>query len=171
MKVAALDDKNVQSFLQVGETNMLLQHYRQAIDAYRRGLEIDPNHMACAYNLGFAYYKLDDPRSKEYFSKAVDIFEQAKASPEKTYMANVYEAMSRAYITLGDVKKGIQLLEDALAVARELPKGRFFSSSRYQYMSQNKFIADVEARLQSAGQKLAKANPIAGGESQDHKVE
>jgi tetratricopeptide (TPR) repeat protein len=160
MRAVALNDKNVESFFELGQTNMLLRHYREAADAYRRALELDPNNMACVYNLAVAYQKLDDPRANDYYLKSIDIFEQTSLRPDKAYQANASEAMSRAYLTLGNIKKAVELLENALALSREAPKAKFFSSSRYQYISQNHFVSDVEARLQTVKQRLAKNEGI-----------
>jgi tetratricopeptide (TPR) repeat protein len=170
MQAVALDDKKLDSFFELGQTNMLLRHYRQAVDAYRRALELDPNHMASAYNLAMAYQKLDDPRASEYYVKAIEIFEQTKPRPEKTHLANVNEAMSRAYLALGNVKRASELLGDALVLAKELPKARFFSSSKYQYISQGEFVTDVEGRLHSVQQRLA-ANPVAINEHREEQTE
>jgi tetratricopeptide (TPR) repeat protein len=126
--------------------------------------------MASAYNLAMAYQKLDDPRASEYYVKAIEIFEQTKPRPEKTHLANVNEAMSRAYLALGNVKRASELLGDALVLAKELPKARFFSSSKYQYISQGEFVTDVEGRLHSVQQRLA-ANPVAINEHREEQTE
>jgi tetratricopeptide (TPR) repeat protein len=158
-----LDKNNVASFIELGQTYMQIHHYRQAADAYRRGLELTANNLACAYNLGAAYERLDDPRAIEYYAKAIGIFEQATPSADKRYLANVCEAMSRAYIALGKVATAVQLLEQALRLAAEVDGGWFFSSSKYEYISHDKFVAEVTPRLENARRRLEGGGSIGDG--------
>jgi len=160
LRSTILDNKNVTSFIDLGQVHMQLHHYRQAADAYQRGMELDPNSLVCAYNLGTAYKRLEDPRAFEYYSKAIDIFEQTKRPVEKVQLANAYEAMSRAYLALGKTEKAIQLLESAIALAKELPKARIFSSTKYEYITQDKFILEVSLRLQEAQRRFEMLGPV-----------
>jgi tetratricopeptide (TPR) repeat protein len=160
LRSTILDDKNVGSFINLGQAHMQLHHYRQSADAYHRGLELEPNNLVCVFNVGLAYGRLDDPRATEYFSKAIEIFEQTKRPTEKIQLANIYEAMSRAYLAVGKTEKAIQLLEDAITLAKELPKTRIFLSSKYENVTQDKFISDVSLRLQNVQKKLGMLDSV-----------
>lgn len=164
LQATTLDSKNVSSFTDLGEARMKLHHYREAAVAYRRGLELDPNSLVCAYNLAAALERLEDPKANEYYSKAIDIFEQTQRPTEKPTLANAYEAMSRAYLALGKIDKAIQLLEDAVAIAKQLPNARIFSSSKYEYIPQAKFISEVTLRLQETQRRLKILGPTSGKE-------
>jgi len=153
------EEKDLSSLIDLGQTYMQLQHYRQAADAYRKGLKIDPNSMVCAYNLGAALQRVDDPKAKEYYAKAIDVFEQTKKPEINKYaLVNVYEAMSHAYLAVGKVEKSVLLLEDALTLAKDLTKGRIFSSLKYEYIPQEKFISEAMMLLQNARRRLEQAN-------------
>lgn len=155
MKSTILDDKNVNSFIELGQVHMHLRHYRQAADAYQRGLSLDLNNVVCAYNLGAAYQRLGDMRANEYYAKAIAIFEQAPPLVEKRELANQYEAMSRAYLAVGNIEKAVHLLENAVEFAKELPSARIFSCERYEYVSQDKFIAEAFQLLQQVRRRLS----------------
>lgn len=158
VRTTVLDKTDINSFIDLGETYMQLRHYRQAADAYRRGLDLSPNSLVCAYNLGAAYQKLDDPRASEYYAKAIDIFEQSTRPEDKGSHANVCEAMSRAYIALGRFDAAIQLLETALKLAEELPHSSFFLSSKYEYVPQERFASDLTSRVDNLRRRVEPLN-------------
>jgi tetratricopeptide (TPR) repeat protein len=163
LRSTILNDKDVSSFIHLGEMHMQLHHYRQAADAYRRGLELDPNSMICAYNLGAALHRLEDHRASEYYAKAIEVFEQTKRPMnDKSAIANQNEAMSHAYLAVGKVERAVQLLEDALTVAKELAGGRIFSSLKYEYISQEKFVSEVLTLLEIAKRRLGKIGSVKG---------
>jgi tetratricopeptide (TPR) repeat protein len=154
MLVTSLEPKNNTALIDLAQAHMQLRHYRQAVDVYNRGLKLDPNSLVCAYNLGVAYQRLEDPRSLEFYQKAIDIFEQSKQPLEKNQLANAYEAMSRAYIAVGRIQRGLELLEEALAVAKEGLVARIFSSTTYEYLPKAKFVSEVSLRLQDLHRKF-----------------
>jgi tetratricopeptide (TPR) repeat protein len=162
LRSAALDDKNVNTFIDLGEIEMRLGHYRKASEAYRRGTELSPNNLGCVFNLGAAYQKLDDPRALDHFSKATSIFEQMQLVENKTTRANVFEAISRAYIHLGKLEKAVELLTEAIQMAKESTGTQIFSSTTYQRISKEKFISDVTVRLQNLKRR------ITGPPEEDH---
>jgi tetratricopeptide (TPR) repeat protein len=130
---------------------MRVKHYREAAEAYKRGLELAPNDLPCVYNLGAALSRLGDPRATEYFVKAVDLWEHTDVSKtHKIGLANHYEAMSHAYLALGKTETGIKLLETALALGREFEKGSIFSSLSYELIPQEKFVSEVTKLLERA---------------------
>jgi tetratricopeptide (TPR) repeat protein len=166
MRVAALDNKNVHAHISVGEACMPLERYREAFEAYRRGLELDPNNLVCAFNLGRACQKLSDPRAIEYYRKAIDIFEQTRRPAEKVMLANTYESMSRAYLSVGKPERAIQLLKEAITIARELPNAKIFLSSNYDRVSQAKFILDLSTRLEAIQRKYVQPDSESNGQSE-----
>jgi tetratricopeptide (TPR) repeat protein len=149
MLPAVLSGGNSQAHITLGEACMKLRRYREAAEAYKRALQLDPNSLVCAFNLGRAYQKLeDDQRAVEYYRKAIDIFEQTRRPSDKVFLANTYEAISRAYIAVGNSERAIQLLEESIAIAKELPNARIFSSSTYESLTQSDFIFEASERLQ-----------------------
>jgi hypothetical protein len=50
----------------------------------------------------------------------------------------------------GNITKAIQLMEEAISLSKELPNARIFSSEKYEYVSQEKFISEGSQRLQHA---------------------
>ena len=167
LRSTALDATNVDYFSELGQTYMQLRHYRQAAEAYKRGLELAPNSLVCAYNVAAAYQKLDDPRFVECFAKAVDIFEQSPRVEDKASLANRCEAMSRAYSAVGKTDAAMQLLKSALALAGELPHSSFFLSSKYEYVSRDRFISDVTSRLENLRQKIDRSTSVSTNKTED----
>lgn len=161
-KVVLLQSNNSAAYVDLGQAQMHLRRYREAIEAYGRALAFDPNSLACTFNIGLAYQRLNDTRAIEYFRKAIDIFEQTGRPAEKVQLANAYEAMSRAYFAVGKNERAIQLLEEAITIAKDLPNARIFSSTRYEYIPQTKFTSEVTARLQEVRKKFATPNPPEG---------
>ncbi len=153
---AAMLENGSGRYISLGEAQMRLRHHRQAADAYRRALELDPNSLVSAFNLAVATERAGDQSAIDYYSKAIAIFEQTKKPNQKTELANSFEAMSRAYLATGKIEKGMQLLQDALTIARELPNAKIFSSMNYEYVPQSRFIAEVAARLEQVQRKNAK---------------
>jgi hypothetical protein len=70
--------------------------------------------------------------------------------------------MSRAYFAVGKNDRGLQLLDEAVAIAKDLPNARIFSSTRYEYIPQMKFMSEVTTRLLEARRKLASLNVAEG---------
>jgi cytochrome c-type biogenesis protein CcmH/NrfG/MinD-like ATPase involved in chromosome partitioning or flagellar assembly len=146
-----LNPKSKSSWIDLGQTYMRLKHYREAKEAYKRGLELAPNDLVCVYNLGAALSRLGDPRATEYFAKAMDLWERTDHSKtQKIGLANQYEAMSHAYLALGKTQAAIKLLEAALALSREFEKGSIFSSVSYESIPQEKFVSEVMRLLERA---------------------
>ena len=161
-KVVQLLPNNSAAYIDLGQAQMHLQRYREAIEAYSRALAFEPNSLPCTFNIGLAYQRLNDTRAIEYFRKAIDIFEQTGRPAEKVQLANAYEAMSRAYFAVGKNDRGLQLLDEAVAIAKDLPNARIFSSTRYEYIPQMKFMSEVTTRLLEARRKLASLNVAEG---------
>jgi tetratricopeptide (TPR) repeat protein len=148
LKSRELGDRSLDILTGLGETQMQLRQYPEAANTYLTALELDPNNLGGVFNAGLALEKSGDSRANEYFARAVDIFEQTKRPVEKAALANMEEAMSRAYQSLGNITRALELLESAVIRARECPaSSKFFSSSRYMYVSQERFISDVMVRL------------------------
>jgi tetratricopeptide (TPR) repeat protein len=163
LRLAELNDKDPVVFVDLGETRMQLRHFREAAEVYRRALQLDPNNLVSVYNLAAALQQLDDPHANEYFAKAVSIFEQTKQPLNKVTLVNHLESMSRAYMALGKTKQAVQLMESALTNAKECPPHtHFFSSSKYLYISLDKFIAEVSPRLQLAKKMLSESVDTSG---------
>ena len=151
LRATTLNPKNKSSWVEMGQTYMRLKHYREAAEAYKRGLDLSPNDLVTVYNLGAALSRVGDPRATEYFAKAVDLWEHADHSKtHKIGLANHYEAMSHAYLALGKTETAIKLLETALALCREFEKGSIFSSISYAPLPHEKFEVEVMKLLERA---------------------
>lgn len=146
---------NVSGYIELGQTHMQLKHYRQALEAYKHGMELDANNLPCVYNVGAALARLGDERSSEYFAKAVEIWEKKDQSDYETVtLANHAEAISNAYFALGRIETAAKLLEKALELAKEVKKGKIFSSSKFVYLPPDRFVADVTTRLEGLRRRL-----------------
>lgn len=151
MKSTSLDPANPSTFIALGQTRMRLKHYREAADAYRHALEMSPNSLVNMFNLGTALARVGDERANSYFAKAIDIWEQTDNSgANRASLANQCEAMSHAYSALGRFDTAVKLLENALAVSQELEDSRIFSSLHYDYVSQKRFVLDIQKLLDTA---------------------
>lgn len=150
LRATNLDPRSESAHIQLGQTQMQLRHYRQAAEAYKHALELDPNDLVCIYNVGAALTRAGDPRGSEYFARAIEIWEKLDRSDyENDDLANYYEAMSVAYMALGKKEMALGLLEKAVAAVREVKRGKIFSSTRYVYLPPEKFLLDVTTRLES----------------------
>jgi tetratricopeptide (TPR) repeat protein/cellulose biosynthesis protein BcsQ len=152
LQTTVLNPKNKSSWFEMGQTYMRVKHYREAAEAYKRGLELEPNDLASVYNVGAALSRLGDQRATEYFVKAMELWEHMDLSKmTKIGLANHYEAMSHAYLALGKFETAIKLLETALILSREIEKkASIFSSIGYEYISQERFVSEVVKLLERA---------------------
>jgi tetratricopeptide (TPR) repeat protein len=149
LRATNMNPGSVSGFIELGQTHMQLRHYRQALEAYKQGTELDPNNLPCVYNIGAVLARLGDPRSSEYFAKAIEIWEKKDQTDyDTTTLANYCEAISNAYLALGKIDTAVNLLEKALELAKEVKKGKIFSSGRFVYLPPDKFVLDVTTRLE-----------------------
>jgi tetratricopeptide (TPR) repeat protein len=150
LKAASLAPTSEPAFFQLGQTYMQLKQYGQAADAYQRALELEPNDLFCIYNAGAALIRSGDGRGSEYFARAIGIWEKLD---QKDYdleeLANYCEAMSNAYLAVGNADMAIRLLEKALDLTKGAGKGRIFSSTKYEYLPRERFVLDVRSRVEN----------------------
>jgi tetratricopeptide (TPR) repeat protein len=140
---------------------MHLGRYREAIEVYKRGLELAPNDLVCVYNIGVGYSRLQDPRAREFLAKAIDLWERTDHSKTtKVVLANQYEAMSNAYLALGKTEPAIEHLEAALNLSREFGNAKIFSSVSYALIPQEKFVSEIMERLERARSREGRGEPM-----------
>ncbi|MEF8793380.1 XrtA/PEP-CTERM system TPR-repeat protein PrsT [Thiohalorhabdus sp.] len=105
------------------DVRVLLAQYRQsqddtggAIQAYEKALESAPERPSLLNNLAWLYLKQDDPQALAYARKAHEL---APDRPEIT------DTLGWAHVRLGQVQKGLRLLEDAAIHAPHIPSIRY----------------------------------------------
>lgn len=139
----------------LGESRMRMRHYREATEAYKRAVAVEPTNLIHVYNLGFALSRLGDPRAIGYFETAIQLFEQGDySSRPATWTINSLEAMSHAYLGVGKPEKAIAALERAIEIAGRLKPHHVYSSLDYKYVPFNKFMTEATQLLERARKKM-----------------
>ncbi len=81
--------------------------YEEAIEEYKKAIELDPEYAKAYYRVGQLYLKLkDEDKAIEYFELSI------KKDPSR---ANNYKYLARAFISKGDYDKAIAICERALS--------------------------------------------------------
>ena len=84
-KVTKIDDSNPTLYFIIGQSYANLNNEEKAIDAYKKVLEMDPEHFETNYNL-----------ASVYFNKGTDLYEQANSlpfdAPEEQYQKLIDES-------------------------------------------------------------------------------
>ena len=89
---------------------------KEAIDHYQKVLEKQPKNAAVLNNLGWVYYEQGDPRALEYAEKAYNL---AKDQPA------IMDTFGWFLVQQGQVKRGLELLQSAVAKSPESPDIRY----------------------------------------------
>ena len=156
--------ENADLHLEIGNIYMRMSKPEAALPHYLRGYEMSPTNLACVYNCGYALSKLGDERAAGYFKKAIEVFEQKAPNRAKTAEdANTLQAMSHAYVGLGEFKTACKQLETALAIARGLPPVRkVFSSQLYKPIPVKLFMEETSHLLHLARERLCDPPTVRG---------
>ncbi len=138
-----------------GNIYMRMGKPAQAIPHYMRAAEGAPSGLPFVYNCGYALSLLGDQRATEYFQRAVALFEQSNMSGESPGIkANQHQAMSHAYVGLGEMEKARTALGKALEVARRMPPNRrIFSSVQYKRVPAKEFIEETTHLLKKTDKR------------------
>ncbi len=130
--------------LEIGNVYMTLGKPEEAIKHYEIGASIKPHSLPIVYNAGYALSLLKDKRSIAYFGRALDLFEKADPrSLTPTTRANQLQAISHAYLGVGQSDKARAALEGALAIATTMNRTMFFSSVQYREIPAPHFVAET----------------------------
>lgn len=101
-------DDSVQELIKKGIELHDERDYKQAIEAYKEALKIDPNSMLATYELALSYLALRDYDNASKLSKKV-----IKSKDEKLLSA-AYRVKSQSLIEKGKTDEAIALLENAI---------------------------------------------------------
>jgi tetratricopeptide (TPR) repeat protein len=145
----------LESYIDLGETQMRLRRYREAAQTYQRAMAVSPTNLVCVYNAGYALSRVGDARAVELFSKAIQIWEQKdKSELTPSIMTNYHAAMSNAYLGTGQLDKAVEHLQKALVLATGLEKTRIFSTKQYKEIPQAAFVREIEEELAKVRRQL-----------------
>ena len=107
-------DKNdsVQELIKKGIELHDERDYKQAIEAYKEALEIDPNSMLATYELALSYLALRDYDNASKLSK--DVIN----SKDEKLLSAAYRVKSQALVEKGKTDEAIALLENAIKIIK-----------------------------------------------------
>jgi len=109
------DPKNLNAIIKLGNILMDARRFDEAVDAYRKALDIDPSNVNVRVDMGTSYRYAGMPQ------KAVEEFRKAvKADPKHPY-AHLNLGVVLAF-DLGDTKGGIREFETFLKLAPNDPR-------------------------------------------------
>ena len=101
-------EQSVQELIQKGIEHHDAREYKQAIETYKKALEIESNSMIATYELALSYLAIRDYKNAiQYSSKVIE-------SGNKDLLIGAYGVKSEALAETGKVDKSIGLLENAL---------------------------------------------------------
>lgn len=145
----------IQNFVGLGEIYMRLHRYREALEVYKAGLALSPTNLPCVYNAGHALQRMGQhDLANELYKRATDLFEQMdKSTNTPVWVANSFAAMSFAYAAIGKPGIALQMLANAINIARSLEKVQIFSPITYAYISREEFIKQLGEMSQGVRSK------------------
>ncbi|GIV98479.1 MAG: hypothetical protein KatS3mg057_3136 [Herpetosiphonaceae bacterium] len=92
----------------IGETQLALGDYAEAIESLEWAVELNPNHANAFYNLGRAYQSNFD------YQRAIEAFAQAaRLDPES---ARFKQALGQAYFENDELEQALDVLNEAIAL-------------------------------------------------------
>ena len=91
------------AYVLLGDALRMQEHSADAISAYEYALILNPDHKSAHNKIGRIYFKQGN------YHQALAAFNNAEQTPD------VLVGISRTYLALGDIQKGLERLEEALA--------------------------------------------------------
>ncbi len=123
MKQEVENNPSVEGYLNLGNAYTERARFAEAVDAYKKGLAINPNHPATLANLGVALYQLGRySEAQEQFKKALKVNPNDAAT---TYL------LGATYLQTGDQKNAELMFKKALAIEPTLPEAHFGLGALY----------------------------------------
>lgn len=122
--------------------------FDEASHAFRKLANEAPTAMAASFNAGFTAWKAGKIEWRDFFQKAIGIFESSNY--EDTIprdAANIFGAIAFAYSSLGEFDKARTNLFASLRMAERVDRGSIFSFPEYQPIPKREFIDSIKARL------------------------
>ena len=104
-------------YLNLGNAYAEQTRFDEAVEAYKKGLAINPNHSAILSNLGVSLYQMGR------FSEAKDQFE--KALKNNSDDAATTYLLGATYLQMGNQEKAETQFKKALAIDPALPEAHF----------------------------------------------
>jgi tetratricopeptide (TPR) repeat protein len=137
--------------LLLGNIHMRRKEITEAVECYKKALELQPNELAIVYNLGYALHVLgQEVEARQYLERSVQIYEQAQLHESlPVSRANKWQAMGQAYYALRNYGKAENAFRAALE-ASEKVQGPIFSSVRYRELPAEDFRVETVGLLRFA---------------------
>lgn len=131
---------------EIGNNYMRMKQPEKAVPYYERVVEAKPTSLAGVYNLGYALSLRDDSRAADYFKRAINLFQQEGAAGHGSLsMANYHQALSHAYVGIGEIERALQALDEAVAIATKVsPQAPIFSSLQYMHIPAEQFLKETQ---------------------------
>ncbi len=122
-----------------------VETYTKSVEAYKKALEIDPDHSTVNHNLAIKYEQVGD------WEKAIFHFEVARRTGFKDLLS--YNALAQTYQAVGDYDKAREVYEEYLELTGD--SARVYRSLANNYVYQGDF--------EKAEQMAEKANELEPG--------
>lgn len=133
---------------EIGNLYLRLNAPEKALPYYELAMERVPNGVVSAYSIGAAYERLErDVDAVQWFRRAITLFERTKFRgrlPGET--ASLLQAIGRAYAASGTPGRGIDRLNEAMAIAKTVPSA-IFSFLQYRNVPADEFMEETETLL------------------------
>jgi tetratricopeptide (TPR) repeat protein len=133
------------SYLGIGNIYMRKRNPAKALPYYQKGRELQPASLELVYNYAYALHLLGNPTATEYFKRSIELYEQRNLDSNRpSEKANIFQAVSHAYIGVGETQKARHSLEESLKIAKQLPQGHeVFSSISYMQVPLKEFAEET----------------------------
>ena len=145
------------SYLGIGNIYMRKKDPAMALPYYQKGRELQPASLALVYNYAYALHLLGNPAATEYFKRSIELYEQSNLdSARPSLKANILQAVSHAYIGVGETQKARRSLEESLEIGKRLPQeAKVFSSISYMDVPLKEFVEETMELLEKLPEKGA----------------
>ena len=146
------------SYLGIGNIYMRKKDPAMALPYYQKGRELEPVSLALVYNYAYALHLLGNPAATGYFKRSIELYEQSNLdSTRPSLKANILQAVSHAYIGVGETQKARQSLEESLEISKRLPQEhKVFSSISYMEVPLKEFVEETMGLLKKLPETGAK---------------
>ncbi len=134
------DNPSADGYLKLGNAYTERARFSDAIDAYQKGLAINPNHPTLLANMGVALYQLGRfNEAQEQFQKALKLKSDDAAT---TYL------LGATFLQMGDQTKAEEMFKKALEIDPTLPEAHFGLGALYALQGKkDQAIAEFETFL------------------------
>jgi tetratricopeptide (TPR) repeat protein len=151
------------AYVNLGNANARAEHYPEAVEAFRKALEIDDSDWLAWGNLAYVYSWMNgmDPQAIETFGHAIELAEAAKLqNPRDPF---VYSDLALYYAKTGQPELALQRLGTAITLAPDTGEILAAAAEAYETIGQrDKAIELVQRSLESGfpGQQLQRNHEL-----------